>query len=451
MKTENLILSKRNDGFGQRLWSIINGMALASLTNRNFYFSWPKIGSTGAEFHAVLTANETFSHDFLEKHHTDLTKTDGMSLKSLTKNSIYTFDDLYSVPSLIAEPEPLNKYFPRLKIEPSIFRRAYDEIVFSEDIECARKIAEQISLPDGHIAAIHIRAGDIVYGPFRFMERFATKALPFFILKMLVEKLQKENTSIFLFGEDNELMKEISTQWNVKIASNLYADYQTLNSTQKAVFDITLMSRFQSIYAGSSGFSSVAAAISGGKSIDPHSVFNKNEMVDEFLDLSREFSYQIPELQKSFFNWYAFLYLRSEMDKNSAKTAILNACRLDKDNYYYKYVCASYLYSLGEIEQAKDLIFQGNTNNERGSLVDIMSYRHGDGKASTENYAKEFFSSEFDDDPLAIFFRVFFLTHHGDLEDAKKTYMSNKEKILSEPRLIPFVTLVQEIIKAKSI
>ena len=62
------MLSRRGDGLGERLNSLLNAMRLAEILGVDFRFTWP-IGRFGKDpLHAVTRADEFFSADFLGDH-----------------------------------------------------------------------------------------------------------------------------------------------------------------------------------------------------------------------------------------------------------------------------------------------------------------------------------------------------------------------------------------------
>src|SRR5688500_4351603 len=62
------VISRRNDGLGERLNSLLNAMRLAEILDVDFRFNWP-LGPVGKDpHHAIVPPEEFFSADFLAAH-----------------------------------------------------------------------------------------------------------------------------------------------------------------------------------------------------------------------------------------------------------------------------------------------------------------------------------------------------------------------------------------------
>lgn len=356
-----IFVSHRTDGFGERLRALLNAMMLAKKVGGTFRFTWQmRMGAAGT-FHAIDPVGEVFDPAFIARHL--------MSADDLAPSN--TADLSREVERLCAGQPASAAY---VLVQHSDLRRQsleivrkfgiygtlddlFSEIGFSERIRLATSAARGVDISTNTIA-IHLRAGDIIYGPFRFREHFFKKACPYPLAEALIGRAREEGGDVILFGQDADLLAALKDRHGVRVADD-FSIGAGFTASQKAIFDIVLMSRCAKIFAGNSGFALVAGKISGAPVRTPYGLLEPGEAkawIDEVV--TGESDARVSDLQKSYALAALVTVPQEEMPAAESLSFLLRASAWDPDNELYHLMIAHLLFSLGRDGEADGLLLR---------------------------------------------------------------------------------------------
>ncbi|CAM4231987.1 hypothetical protein [Bordetella muralis] len=331
---KNIVVA-RTDGLGARLLAIVNGISLASILGASFKFAWQTRGNTAAQFHAIAAAKDMFAAGFLEKHFLASFDDAGYSRMSLSKQT------LKQLREQLALEERRGWFISGLEDIDSILLKggalsqaeAFSLIKFHPDAQKYIDFAYQLTLPDNP-AAIHLRAGDLIYGPHRHRGEFTNKAISVPVAKRIIEKLQKDGYSIILYGQDSETISYLQKEYSVFLADDFELPGDTADH-QKALFEIALMSRCQLIVAGDSRFAEIASKMASVKIHEPRKFFRGREQSSIIIDDLNVNAEKYTSLQTAFAYWSAFYWGREKLDSESIDHVLSKAVSFDPQNGFY--------------------------------------------------------------------------------------------------------------------
>ncbi|WP_417903844.1 hypothetical protein ACD571_05975 [Campylobacter sp. LH-2024] len=326
---KKMIISNRDDGFGERMCSLLNAMYISKILNLRFGFVWKKkVDSLLYEYtetdkylccNDCIDKNDIFHEDFIKKFHRDdisssirhsFFKIKGSSIQIL-KNKPYEYSFGWQ-----SCQEDLSLIFNDVKEQQyrKILRESWKEIQFSSRVNRVISYAENISreFKNGFIA-IHIRSGDIVFefkGHSRWLIFAAYKAVSFNLVASMIEFISNSQ-DIIIFSDDIEsarIIKNHCSKKNIFLAQELLND-KTFSKDEIDIFEIVLMSKSLEIYhSGNSGFSRLAYFIGTSKSICIYKYFSKIQQYNfilnniKILDLSKK--------QKAYSYFMLFIFAR---------------------------------------------------------------------------------------------------------------------------------------------
>lgn len=350
---KNNFVANRADGMGERLRALLNVMLLAEKNNGNFIFSWE---TKNRDFHATREKNLIFSQEFQKNHIVERKKIEEMELYPLQGISLLFQDQAKDYDGYLVQQNNVSTIlpYPYNGFNSIDYKRAFDKIGFSEEMKAAKVDAENIPLADKMIA-IHIRAGDIVFGQFRWEPIFYRKVIPLFLLEKTITNTLEDGFKIVIFGQDDKFCNYLSEKYNLIYSKNLLR--KNYNDSQVALFDIVLMSRCQVIIAGFSGFATLASWIGGSKRKIGYEYFpkleDKLEAFDQFYEDKEGFLYSddIHPLIKAF-SIIQFVYKFEKRLAVYEKISYLKECiDLDNNNFYYKVFLTSLYYENNKIKE----------------------------------------------------------------------------------------------------
>jgi hypothetical protein len=227
-------------------------------------------------------------------------------------------------------------------------------IDFHEDIRAAIHAARDLPLPD-NFAAIHLRSGDVFYGEYRKFVHYTYKGVTLPVAKGMIEHLKAAGLGIVIFGQDGDVLEYLKREYGATLAADVIPASCTTD-TQRAMFEIVLMSRGQRIIAGSSGFAKIAGWIGGRKVEGPTAFFT----ADEQSALSRRDLEQNAEkyhpLQTAFAYWYAYFVNRKNMPYQSSVALLEGAHEYDPDNQLYPIVLAALHFRHGHAPRGEQVL-----------------------------------------------------------------------------------------------
>lgn len=369
----------RNDGLGERLCAIFNGLFLSKLHNTEFKLNWPTKGEAfNSTFHSVGILENIFSNEFITKFHID----ENQIPIDITdyKESISENHHNISVPQSNSVISSLSLSGDTIK---NIRENVINELDYSENI---KKIFNHPSLYkfNTNTVAIHIRAGDIIYGKYSKSPNFHSKVIVAPLVVKLIEKEIEDKNVVYLFGQDKELIKNLNSIYGLDDVYNGF-DINTTSPIENAMYDIFAMSRCKKIFAGSSGFARIASMLGGNKVLNPLSGSKKIDLSYEIRKelSSRRFSIYSPQ-QIGYSYYVAFRLSENTNDEDHHITCLKNACDACSDNplfllslalAYIKYNCTTL--ALNTLNKAF-----GNNGNplfSDGALSYVMKQKSRDG------------------------------------------------------------------------
>lgn len=358
-KNQLSFYSTRVDGLGERLKGLLNIIILAKLTNGRFYCTWEQRGDSFDAFHCVKDMHKVFNDKFIEDYIVEKDSVDNLVLKPLTEVKNLNLEKLKTYDGLLVQQGYILRKIQNLGFSSEKFgyKLAYQEIGFSSHILMAKKLAEKVTLKNKTVA-IHLRAGDIVYGIHRYSTNFNSKVVPLYVLEFLFHKLRNEGFEILIFGQDDSLCKGLSREFGVTYSKD--ENDPDFDDTQTAIFDITLMSRSDLIISGASGFSTLSSWIGDVPQKYHKDLLNEEEIVKAFKKtmlpngiLNREY---VSPLMKA----YSIMHFLDEYDNNldiDYKIKSIEQCiSLDKNNSFYQLVRALYYFQNKDFIKAESVL-----------------------------------------------------------------------------------------------
>lgn len=336
-------VAARNDGFGERLKAILNAMVLAEAFNRPFRFHWPVFASGSLKkFHTVPPAEEIFGREFLDAHYIETfdrtayttvappakSKADIRKLMSASKAGLCIDQQTVSTLYQSTAATPLTEGYV------TAFRR----IGFTPHLTQKIEIARQVDIPEKSVA-VHLRAGDIIYGSYRFSSVYSGKTMCYSVAKRVMERLIKQGKYPLIFGQDLKTCRLLANKFGLKLGIDFLGDMGD-DAMASALGEIIVMSRCEEIYAGTSGFAKVAGWIgdkrlvkSQGRNLDlAEYILADGDLTDPSIDLA--------DLQRSFSLFMVAYYGLDVLPDNQVLSAIDQALSYDPGNVFYSLIKA---------------------------------------------------------------------------------------------------------------
>lgn len=390
-QNDMVFYASRTDGMGERLKALIHAMVLAEHYDCDFKFTWnnpPYLDDT----HAVSDADETFATAFLGKH---LVESVPKDLYKLERKVDFYDPDLIKKNAIQVNQNSPFKIIPELSnsIPLSAYRDAFKKMAFSEEVSKAILLAHNVELSSSSVS-IHLRSGDIIYGRYRYDDRYTNKVISFAQADYMMSELSASETSIVVFGQTPSVCRYLANKYNA-IYMGDDPQVQKLSALQLAVFDMVLMSRTQKIFAGNSGFSQFAELIGEAVICSPLEEFNGNSMASHIESLLfSNGEEQFDSYQLAFNSWHCFYNYNNVIGATRSIDLLQKAVEKDSGNLFYKLALSTVYFSEGKITEAERLIedvlrWREDNNTAYGSYRFLKNHKHPDGKRPTHNYQKQ--------------------------------------------------------------
>lgn len=344
-----LFFANRTDGFGERMRAILNAISLSEKNNGDFFFGWK--GTISTDFQAIDAVNKTFSYEFIKAHYLeekDITSLNLINIEKLNPESI-NFEDLKSYDGILVQQakHSLQSVFPKI---------GFSELLFN-----AKIAAEKINLSNKKMVAIHLRMGDIVYGRWHYSNIFYYKVIPVYILDGLIRKLQNQGFEVIIFGQDDDFCNDLVRRYGVIYAGNMVPN--DFNETQKALFEIVLMSRCKKIIARTSGFSTLSSLIGGIQKIDDYTDYLDSKEINlEFKKSIRSGQLLNSPCTHPTLRAFSISYFLNYNIKNleiNERTKLIEQCVISEPtNSYYLMLQSACYYDVGRVDEANEILYQ---------------------------------------------------------------------------------------------
>ena len=392
MAKNKIIVANRFDGLGERLIAILNAFYLSNICEASFKFIWNDMDefdeNVGKDkniiFPSVPTKECFFDNDFIEKFfYNDYQELyfdhvlwwyKNRNLKDAIAN---LFDSKQVIQCNLAIP--IDTYFT--DIEPIEYRNSmckiWNNISFSKDIKEAICYANEVAEKLGNYSALHIRGGDIVYRS-DVLYLLTSIALP---VHLAIEVIKYCNGKIVITGNDIGLNDELKARLDRK-SENIFCSHEffkqkNFNATQKAIFDIVLMSLSKKLYfSGHSGFSNLSYLIG---SCQPMSVYDMWTIDERYSIIQTNMDeYQFDTYHQSFSCMYLYTYGRElNLPLNIQLKNIEMGMNLREDAFVYKVFFVDILLQQGKYEYAENWISSSIIDKMNLFLKDLLYEIHG--------------------------------------------------------------------------
>ncbi len=393
---ERVFLTTRRDGFGERLRALMNAIILAERFGGTFGLIWEESREHDKAAHAILPAERTFAAAFLAAH----VLSPGASgarprgTRPLTPAALRAGGGRFRV-----EQHDLATVLPDL--DPPLGREAgaaaFRRIRFSDPLERARAAAEAVDL-GGTAAAIHLRAGDIIYGPHRLVGHFASKVVAWPLALGLAERLAAAGHRVIVFGQDQALCRHAAAGAGRLFAGDLAAE-QGFDLHQSVLFEIALMARCSEIFAGASGFALAACQIAGTA---PARIEDRlgREAVRALLlgalqaeEAGGAAGTAVSELQHAFAMWSAVFTQGDLFDAGERRRFLAAAASRDPANALYRIAGIAARLEAGETAAAAadlEALVVAEAAQPEGTLRFVLTRRRQDGRSVASRLVQNF-------------------------------------------------------------
>ncbi|MEP1551261.1 hypothetical protein, partial [Paraglaciecola sp.] len=268
-KATPIFCTSRKDGLGARLIPFLIAKVLATKSKGTFVFDWAEIPIMNLDDISINTAEKTFTSEFRCKFMVQDFKSQIAPLTYLPVQKLLS--------SFMPESETyLLDFYPETKYLPDIIKQVlaplnidhlFSSIGFLPKLinayNLGRKLGEQRKF-----SALHLRSGDIVYGPHRYSGQFTDKAVAFPLGYLVNKQEVNDGLEVIVFGEEQAFAKTLQEDFGSVLADQLAPQLKA--SDERAFFDIGLMSTARKIYSAESSFAVTAALIAGSEMINPY-------------------------------------------------------------------------------------------------------------------------------------------------------------------------------------
>lgn len=392
---QSAIVAQRTDGLGARLCAMMNAIWLSEYLGVDFRFSWDVKFSEDLA-HGIAPVEKMFSRSFIDRFYCE-------GLNGLTTWKLGVVPKRETLEALLEKNVIIEA--PRTHLGTHLknytdddfkagLKKAFDRIEFSEGIRNAIALARQTEVPEAAVA-LHLRSGDIVFGKFRKQPRYSYKGITVPIAKKLIKNLREKDVDVYLFGQDSEQLEYLSQSPNVVNGLTLNREaLDQMDRCQKAVYDMVLLSRFQTIVAGTSDFARQASWIGGSDVVTPRSLLCVTSQYGASIrDLDENGGTYHP-LQTAYAYWYAYHCGRQARDTELNIWTLKKALSYDPTNEMFYIVLSALLETAGEIDESfsvLDEIFR--RLHAKDSLIEIIRVfvvSKPDGSFNLEEYFASF-------------------------------------------------------------
>lgn len=332
------IIANRTDGTTERLMALFNGLYISEKCGHDFVFRWPVAETQATGSQRVPAKEELFSSDFINKYYDDTTDyTKIVKLPNKRKApSLSRLFDILKLGSWLSTKDHLEDKYGNWPEANYGFGKFFNEQVFSAPIAEVIAKAAQAAERHGKHVALHLRAGDVLYGEFRHHGIFAEMCIPLPIAKFLIKQLNSSNQKAILFGQDKATMSYLmESGLDCVAASTFYEEFNISSDLERLMFDVALMSKMTRIIAGGSGVARLASCVGD----TPCNYYSELISLDEQVSITdsdvEAYHSDYTNLQCAFAYWAAYFRSKDGLDYRTADRFLERASAYDPENYCY--------------------------------------------------------------------------------------------------------------------
>lgn len=385
-----IVLMNRTDGLGERLCALINTIRLADALGTDFKFHWTA-DIWNPVYHlisekqkntvlgqSIASQEEIFSEEFIKKYELDTYH--AKKFRSCPQGPMTLAKFRQDQENHEFEGWTPSQRFLENDCDPEFLKTiqkssadAFRTIGFTPEIEnlIFRAAEEKIEEFD----AVHLRSGDMVFGEVRKWGQWSNKVLNPSVTRHLIHDIKKKGRSVVLFGQDVDGLTKMAAELNCHFVGNMIPE-DAKTPTQRAIFEIMLMSRAKTIYAGYSGFSRAACMIANIRAKTPNRLYDTQDYVDITLnDLGRDGNTDHP-LSKAYGYWQVFDLGRQYFSLPQQLRFMQKAAQYDPENLLYTVNASALLYRLGRDQDAEMLITDCDKKSGDGAFVAQLIYKY---------------------------------------------------------------------------
>lgn len=427
----------RTDGFGSRLLTLLNAIVAARCYDGKLAFNWrPLPEQFMQDFHVVSDPSDTFTSTYLSENHLDIPELRSLNSISIAdvkvdENGALLLDP--GVAAIIMDTFHLKFRFGNLfsRYPKTLYPDAFDTIRFSEPLEYARSLAKKAGTDNSYIA-VHLRAGDIVFGPTRYTGSFVNKIIPYQLARAAIKAFMAHGKSVLVFGEDEAMCRHISLKCGAQFVGDM-PHYDTLTSAQKVLYEICLMSQCEKILQGHSAFAEVASWIGGVKVMKLPQVITAETAINATRRMVRLRDDGASDLQRAFAAWHTLWQYPKDVNDSDRALFIDSCISLDPGNPFYRMLKAHDLYRTGKADAAENMLL---TEMERKTGARTMQWLWGEPGVLNmiKNFEDGFREAAAAGHPVAALCLAYRGFKTGDLPSAKahaSLYITNRGNIRS--------------------
>lgn len=348
-----VLVAQRTDGFGERMKAILIGLTLSDILGRPFKFRWqvrnlpfdqgmpPQEEVFDEAFIAEYSLDESRIGDAKLVRFADLWQGNyDRALQQARRQGVFYLDIPQNLSSAQLDPGPPADWLRRVSGNAA-------KVGYAPMLALARAEAEKVNLgaqEGGLPAAIHLRAGDMVYGDYRMRDRLHFKCCPYPLAKYLADKERQQGRQAILFGQDKAVLAFLKSACGALSARD-FVDAYDFDPMQEIVFEIALMSRCREIYAGSSGFATLASWTGQLRHTLVRNLARRDNLAPVIeAEVVSDSASQVPPLQVAFAARWAMLLRNEPYPVSEASIRMLEVCRqYDPDNILFAFIHACFL------------------------------------------------------------------------------------------------------------
>jgi hypothetical protein len=360
-------IANRPDGLGARLCAVFNALLVSELTKCRFAFTWPESYVKTDSFHAVPEVERLFDEEFIENYYIEPFAAESQSAVALSLPPRYSMEQMKQ--HLLGTLEkghmslPWNPLLRSMQISKeeriTLVEQVSKRMQLSQTLREVRRRANAVSLPP-KATALHLRAGDIVYGRFAENPHFAGKTIPVPLANLIIQQ-DRSKTNFVIFGQEPEFAASLAERGQAIDAAELLED---LNSCKlsSALKDVFLIARCTGYYAGSSGFTAFADNIGRCKHLRWDLLRTKNEWALLILDEVENNLDAYTSQQAAFACFFAYGCLDGSLHFEERMRALRMARCLSPSNRLYGLLQALHAYDQSLWDSAEATLSELSTS-----------------------------------------------------------------------------------------
>lgn len=394
----HLIISRRFDAFGSRMFSFINAMFFAKKFGFKFGFVWDNTRLKDVEFCQTDTEDEVFSENFLKKYsYTNMNLPFTHRFENTMPASFLTMKDALKAPLYESWGHLASYYRPAWQNMKDLseaeykadFRSLFDSIDFSP---LYKELLKQASV-GFEFEAVHLRESEIVFLHKNRIFALWIYYFPAPLVVSLIKTRLEKGKKIMLFCEDKDYAADIKAHFSQKEQKKIFiaSDFlpkKELSKAQNAFFELILMSKSSVIY-GSVGsmFKLFASYLSNIDQITINQLFDPSTQYELLKDSIEKMKIS----SKYKISCYAFLHRLAVILKkdDELENILKQGLEHDKNNLGFLIKLAAFYAKKGQFSQGSSMLKKALSFDEKQTLGLLKGEYKDDMQIFSQNYDKD--------------------------------------------------------------